>query len=295
MSPVAMRRQGFRPGSDGLVCPVRLAAFLEAAAVGAPTPTVHALTDDQRSWAIHAPAHRTLDKSSFDRLWATRPDTPPEIVMFGRRIAAPRRQRSFGVDYAFSGAVARAGPLRDETLVLDLARQFRAGLEAASGAPGPALGADQTERETQGRVGALLNFYDAAEGDYIGPHADDERSLVGGCPIFSFSFGQTRRFRLVPRPAQAGAKTVSLSLGSGDLLVMGGACQQTHKHEIIKPNKAERCDVAGTRRINLTFRVHRPPSSAPASALGKRRRLGAASTRRPHDATPAPRSQPLVP
>ena len=42
-------------------------------------------------------------------------------------------------------------------------------------------------------------------------------------------------------------------LGDGDLLVMGGESQSTHKHELLRPGRAP--EEKTGRRINLTFRV----------------------------------------
>ena len=48
-------------------------------------------------------------------------------------------------------------------------------------------------------------------------------------PIFSVSWGGTRRFLFRDKPSD---KVVAeLVLKDGDLLVMGGLCQKTHKHE----------------------------------------------------------------
>ena len=104
---------------------------------------------------------------------------------------------------------------------------------------------------------------------YIGPHSDDETQLAPGAPIYSVSWGATRRFRLLPRKrlvknieggcvstretgklAQlAAGMKLDLEVGDGDLVVMGGECQKTHKHEVPKTSQ-----LVG-RRINATFRT----------------------------------------
>ena len=112
---------------------------------------------------------------------------------------------------------------------------------------------------------------------YIGPHSDDETQLAVGAPIFSISWGATRRFRLLPRRKTASIrrqKAVSddadsigstdacgasgrpdasvkldLEVANGDLIVMGGDCQKTHKHEVPKTRQ-----LVG-RRINATYRT----------------------------------------
>ena len=86
---------------------------------------------------------------------------------------------------------------------------------------------------------------------YIGPHSDDETQLAPGAPIFSVSWGATRRFRLLPRRKTMPNMAVKLDLevADGDLVVMGGDCQKTHKHEVPKTKQ-----LVG-RRINATFRT----------------------------------------
>jgi alkylated DNA repair dioxygenase AlkB len=52
----------------------------------------------------------------------------------------------------------------------------------------------------------------------------------------SVSLGAPRRF-LVRRTG--GGRSLALSLGSGDLLVMGGSCQRTYQHAVPKVARAE--------------------------------------------------------
>ena len=128
------------------------------------------------------------------------------------------------------------------------------------------------------RPKVFASFTRYADGShYIGPHSDDETQLAAGAPIFSISWGATRRFRLLPRRKTASnrdQKAVSddygstgstdacgasgrpaapvkldLEVANGDLVVMGGDCQKTHKHEVPKTRQ-----LVG-RRINATFRT----------------------------------------
>ena len=128
---------------------------------------------------------------------------------------------------------------------------------------------------------SLARYADGSH--YIGPHSDDETQLAPGAPIYSVSWGATRRFRLLPkkkpmsnqgRQTNAPIKTklvapnsdttletttlgrlaadamkLDLEVGDGDLIVMGGDCQKTHKHEVPKTRQ-----LVG-RRINATFRT----------------------------------------
>ncbi|MGH9261839.1 MAG: alpha-ketoglutarate-dependent dioxygenase AlkB, partial [Acidimicrobiales bacterium] len=58
------------------------------------------------------------------------------------------------------------------------------------------------------------------------------------------SFGAARRFLLRPT---GGGRSVRLTPGSGDLLVLGGTCQRTWQHAVPK------CASAGP-RISVMFR-----------------------------------------
>jgi alkylated DNA repair dioxygenase AlkB len=133
----------------------------------------------------------------------------------------------------------------------------------------------------------LTNYYEV-EHD-ISKHSDDEGQLVNGAPIFSLSWGGRRRFRLhrkkpeggqkefvemefvlgtVPNPTQSDGirpwySTQSHTIhafsttrtrthsGDGDLLIMGGALQKTHKHDV-PPHRKK--DPPSGRRINFTAR-----------------------------------------
>ena len=113
----------------------------------------------------------------------------------------------------------------------------------------------------------LVNWY--ADGShYIGAHSDDETQLADSAPIFSLSWGASRRFRMLPkteRPRKGEAplwetdgprEKLTLELGDGDLLVMGGTCQKTHKHDVPKTG-----NLVG-RRVNATFRTFAKPVDA---------------------------------
>lgn len=68
----------------------------------------------------------------------------------------------------------------------------------------------------------------AWHGDYVARNI--ERSLVA-----TLSLGGPRRFSLRPK---GGGKSLALSLGSGDLLVMGGTIQRTWDHAVPKVKSA---------------------------------------------------------
>ena len=67
----------------------------------------------------------------------------------------------------------------------------------------------------------------AWHGDTIG------RSRTEDTMVAILSLGETRRLSLRPRPGVPGA-SVSFPVGHGDLLVMGGSCQRTWEHAVLK-------------------------------------------------------------
>ncbi len=165
----------------------------------------------------------------------------------GRETAFPRRTRAFGKDYKYTGQTQVAlGFEHAHAVIRAVAKDVGSSLDALAGLNS-----------------ALVNWYDATDGDYIGAHSDDERALAAQAPIVSLSWTSTnhhRRFRLTARKGcedallpSWGAAPGVLPLRNGCLVVMGGDCQRTHKHELMKPTKALGESVG--RRINLTLRA----------------------------------------
>ena len=67
----------------------------------------------------------------------------------------------------------------------------------------------------------------AWHGDTIG------RSRTEDTMVAILSLGETRKLSLRPRPGVAG-DSVAFPLGHGDLVVMGGSCQRTWEHAVLK-------------------------------------------------------------
>ena len=89
---------------------------------------------------------------------------------------------------------------------------------------------------------------------YIGPHADDERDMMVCSPIVALSLGATRRFVFTKKASKIAFEDdeavprLELQVGDGDLMIMGGTTQRTHKHAV---PKMARCREA---RISVTLR-----------------------------------------
>ena len=84
--------------------------------------------------------------------------------------------------------------------------------------------------------------------DSVAWHGDYVARTMREALVATVSVGAPRRFLL--RPA-AGGPSRALSLGWGDLVVMGGTCQRTYRHAIPKVAHA-------APRIAIMFRPHWP-------------------------------------
>lgn len=169
-------------------------------------------------------ADRLFDEFSQGLMWEQH-----TIRMFGRQVMQPRLTTLYGssaLTYRYSGLALTAHPWSGALaqLALDVAKAAECDFNSVLG-----------------------NFYrDGA--DSMGWHADDERELGLNPTIASISLGATRRFDLRPKKGRAGEK-VSVELGHGSLLVMGGDLQHHWDHQIAKTKRV--LDP----RINLTFRL----------------------------------------
>lgn len=100
------------------------------------------------------------------------------------------------------------------------------------------------------RYGVLLgaptfNYYRDGR-DSVAPHRDRELRDTAEALVCVLTLGATRPFRLRPH-GRTGGHTFDLAPGSGDLLVMGGACQRDWEHGVPKVR------AAGP-RVSVTWR-----------------------------------------
>ena len=185
----------------------------------------------EKSWVDFFPDVIECSKAQFDEFWDQHPTVRHEIMIMGRLTPIPRWQALYGAgSYKFSGTSMAGNPEIPDFVerCFESARNLYPDFEWN---------------------GALVNWYpDGAS--YIGAHSDDERDLVPGAPILSFSFGGLRTFRVKKKkeagPGEIGA--IDFPTEHRSLLAMCGAMQKEYKHEITKTAKA----VAP--RINVTIR-----------------------------------------
>jgi alkylated DNA repair dioxygenase AlkB len=176
-------------------------------------------------------------KQEFDALWAECPETKDKISLYGKTHDVPRFQRVYGqASYSFSGMTLVPNPILPPLVqrCLDLARE-------------------QYPPASQWN-GALVNFYPNGD-SYIGFHSDDERDLVSGAPILSFSFGGERIFVVQEKKKGVGyIKEVKIPTKHASMIAMCGNMQTEFVHGVPKATKREG-EVSP--RINITVRSFR--------------------------------------
>jgi alkylated DNA repair dioxygenase AlkB len=82
--------------------------------------------------------------------------------------------------------------------------------------------------------GVGLNYYRDGH-DSVAPHADRELRRLDDTLVAIVTLGARRPFLVRPR---SGGASIDLAPGSGDLLVMGGACQLHYEHAVPKVARA---------------------------------------------------------
>jgi len=209
---------------------------------------------------VKLPPALCMDDAKFNEIWNLHPSKRGEIKSFGKVIPTPRWTQSYGKDYVFSGTRHVASPIPKE---------FQAHLDWVNAHPDTYI----SEKQSPGAHRAkytydqlLVNWYEGD--DYIGPHADSEKQLTKGAPIFSFSYHQKtpRRFVIHPdskeatmREHKAGPnrekvlkkyKCLDLTMPHNSVVWMGGKMQSHYKHSVPKQKNIE-----GSRRINITLRA----------------------------------------
>ncbi len=169
----------------------------------------------------------------FNLLWNEHPQERGHIMMYGKKICVKRFQRLYGAaTYKFSGIT-----LPTESVIHPLVQKCLDWVHT-----------NFSDFKTFYN-GALVNFYENGD-DYIGPHSDDEKDLIKDLPIFSFSFGSTRTFRVKVKNNNEDIwiSQLNLNVFNGSVIAMCGEMQTEFKHEVPKQSDSDR-------RINITVRA----------------------------------------
>ena len=181
----------------------------------------------QESWLAEPEAARLQRDLVGELCWEQR-----HIVLFGKQILQPRLIAWSGeLPYRYSGQTLepRPWPPALEPLLAPL----RARVSQASGA---------------GFNHVLVNRYRDGK-DSMGLHADDEPELGPDPIVATLSLGQTRRFLVRARRPARSERPLTLQLGAGSLLVMGGTCQRHYRHVLARDASTPLAE-----RLSLTFR-----------------------------------------
>ena len=194
------------------------------------------------SWYILAKGWKSTPSSqAFDEEWQLHPEQRHTLRIYGRTVLEKRWSQSWGQSYSYSGATNPGKPVAGR--VADL-------LETANDWAEPIV----HERPYNA---CLQNWY--TPDDTIGLHADDEKVNRLEFPILSLSWGGPRRFLF--REREDSKNKVELFLEDGDLLIMGGTCQETHRHEV--PKRRTTMDPPTENRINWTLRAFQATNNKP--------------------------------
>uniref|UniRef100_A0AAV1TDR7 Fe2OG dioxygenase domain-containing protein n=1 Tax=Peronospora matthiolae TaxID=2874970 RepID=A0AAV1TDR7_9STRA len=224
--------------------------------------TVQYLTSDHKSWVYIVPRwywhifeHAKPEElrsaavtespvtwsAMFQQAWEAHPRDHDTIVMFGRRTKLPRFQQLCGEigSYRYSGRTFEAQKTYP--------RGLRHAIQHMQG-----IVRDPATRQTR-LTGGLVNWYENGN-HYIGLHADDERDMMACSPIVSLSLGATRRFVFTKRTSKnalnddVAVARMELQVGDGDVMIMGGATQRTHKHAVPKMTQCREPRISVTLR-----------------------------------------------
>jgi alkylated DNA repair dioxygenase AlkB len=171
------------------------------------------------------PEELKCDQSTFQELLDLRPAERGKVIVFGKEYDVPRTQQSYNRDYSFSGLTHKATPLPSNYLTK--------------------LKEWVSTQNTYNYEQVLINWYLNGE-EYIGPHSDDEKELVAGAPIYSFSFGATRDFVIKSKKT---TERYVIPMDHGSVIIMCGAMQKYYKHSVPKRLKVKEP------RINVTVRA----------------------------------------
>jgi len=168
-------------------------------------------------------------REEFEAYWRLHPEQRHMVRQPGSRqwIPLPRWQQAYEKDYRYTGTVNGALPLP--------AMLF------------PYLTLAQEHIDSR-LNGVLLNWYDASQRHYIGPHRDSRAGLVVGSPIVTISLGAERVFRLLRK----GEHSRDFAATHGSVFSIPWDTNLEVKHSIPEPRVGEE-----GRRVSITLRAFR--------------------------------------
>lgn len=181
-------------------------------------------------------ADALLEQTAGAKSWARSP-----ITLYGKSVLQPRDTAYFGTKrYSYSNERREPTAWEEDPPASTALNVLRVKIEQFLGLPKDFFNV------------ALCNKYNSGE-DYMGYHADNEKSLGPEPLIASVSIGAERRFLLRPNVAAGlgpNAHKTEYVLRHGSLLVMKGRVQQCYKHALPKVALSKCNEV----RLNFTYR-----------------------------------------
>jgi alkylated DNA repair dioxygenase AlkB len=168
-------------------------------------------------------------REEFEHYWRLHPEERHRVRQPGTRrsVPVPRWQQAYEKPYKYTGSVNGALPLPA------LLRPYLTLLQQKLD---PRLN------------GVLLNWYDAAQQHYIGPHRDSPAGLVVGSPIVTISLGADRCFRLLRK----GEHSLDFTAQHGSVFIVPWDTNLEVKHAVPQPRVNEQ-----GRRVSITLRAFR--------------------------------------
>ena len=199
--------------------------------------TTYLTTTEGASWILHIKQwFPSPNECAFQAEWDLHPIDRKKVTVFGRRVQEKRWSQAWGKAISYSGLKNEAFDVHGSNTVPSLLGKIKM------------LMKDSPLRHFGNQYNACLqNWYEPDS--TMGLHSDDEEYLRAAFPIFSVSWGGSRRFLLRSKSSK---DIKELWLDDGDLLVMGGTTQKTHKHEVPKHRLK---DGSTSNRINWTIRA----------------------------------------
>jgi alkylated DNA repair dioxygenase AlkB len=156
------------------------------------------------AWFDYAPGWLSGHEALFQRLLSEVRFRQEERTMYERIVAVPR----------LVAALPRDGEIPS---VIDAARRTL------------------SQRYGEDFTRVSLGYYRSGR-ESVAWHGDYVARRLPNALVATVSVGAPRRFLLRPT---GGGKSLALSLGWGDLIVMGGSCQRTFQHSIPKVAHAD--------------------------------------------------------
>ncbi|KAG7365901.1 2(OG)-Fe(II) oxygenase superfamily protein [Nitzschia inconspicua] len=245
------------------------------------------LTKSSSSWIIHIPKFFcSPSQQAFKQVWKTHPSGYHPIKVYGKKFEENRYSQLYSIfdggsktedsdeekstgtrtndnriqeSYTYSGTTRPfipCDPCKEEELFIMTLCEVADNLVSQLINDGIVKASPSTIRQkkqsNQLYNCCLINWYQPEH--HIGLHSDDEAKMDLSVPILSLSWGGPRRFLLRPKPTlqqHALSPVHEILLKDGDLLIMGGKCQEEFKHEVPRIRKR---DVIAGNRISWTIR-----------------------------------------